>query len=296
MNKICYRLVFNRARGMLMAVAETVRSQGKAGGETPAPSGAGKAAWVPPARPLALSAWIAAMALPPAAMAQIVADPNAPGNQRATVLTAPNGVPLVNIQTPSGAGVSRNTYRQFDIPRQGAILNNSRTNVQTQLGGWVQGNPWLATGGARVILNEVRSSNPSLLQGHAEVAGQRAQVVIANPAGVTCDGCGFINASRATLTTGVPLLHDGSLDAYRVSGGAVTITGAGMDARDTDYTSLIARSVQVHAGIHASQLQVIAGSNEVSADPAGGEHQAKPIAASGPAPGFANLGGQVGGM
>jgi filamentous hemagglutinin family protein len=61
---------------------------------------------------------------------------------------------------------------------------------------------WLATGSARFILNEVVSANPSQLLGFVEVAGSPAQVVIANPAGVTCNGCGFINASRATLTTG----------------------------------------------------------------------------------------------
>ncbi len=105
-------------------------------------------------------------------------------------------MPLVNIQTPSAAGVSRNTYEQFDVQTQGVILNNSRTNVATQLGGWVQGNPWLARGTARVILNEVISANPSQLMGYVEVAGSSAQVVIANPAGVTCNGCGFINASR----------------------------------------------------------------------------------------------------
>ena len=82
------------------------------------------------------------------AIAQIRSDPSAPGNQRPTVLLAPNGVPLVNIQTPSAAGVSRNTYSQFDVQPNGAILNNSRTDTATQLGGWVQANPWLATGSA----------------------------------------------------------------------------------------------------------------------------------------------------
>ena len=75
------------------------------------------------------------------AIAQIRSDPSASGNQRPTVLLAPNGVPLVNIQTPSAAGVSRNTYSQFDVQPNGAILNNSRTDTATQLGGWVQAKP-----------------------------------------------------------------------------------------------------------------------------------------------------------
>ena len=127
-----------------MAVAETARCAVKAASGSRA------------GRRLVLAAaagpglWLLAMV---GVQAQIVADPTAPGQQRPTVLSAPNGVPLVNIQTPSAAGVSRNVYRQFDVQGNGAILNNSRGNAQTQTGGWVQGNPWLAKGEARVILN-----------------------------------------------------------------------------------------------------------------------------------------------
>ncbi|MCU0941034.1 MAG: filamentous hemagglutinin N-terminal domain-containing protein, partial [Hydrogenophaga sp.] len=80
---------------------------------------------------LLLATWVAC-AVP--AWAQIVADPTAPGAQRPTVLTAPNGVQLVNITTPSAAGVSRNTYRQFDVSPSGVILNNSRSDAPTQQG------------------------------------------------------------------------------------------------------------------------------------------------------------------
>ncbi|MBU0751967.1 MAG: hemagglutinin repeat-containing protein [Gammaproteobacteria bacterium] len=238
---------------------------------------------------------LAAILAPLAAHAQIVAAPTAPANQRPTVLNAANGVPQVDIQTPSAAGVSRNTYSQFDVQRPGAILNNSRTNVQTQLGGWVQGNPWLAAGSARVILNEVQSSNPSLLGGYVEVAGSRAQVVIANPAGISCDGCGFINASRATLTTGTPIVNGGNLDGYRVQGGTIAITGAGMDASTTDTADLIARAVQVNAGIWANHLKVTTGPNQVDAD----NNTATPIttsAGSGATPAYAIDVAALGGM
>ena len=153
--------------------------------------------------------------------AQIAGAPNVPGNLRPTVLMAPNGVPLVNIQTPSAAGVSRNVYSDFNVGTNGAILNNSRSNVQTQLGGIVQGNPYLATGAARIILNEVNSGNPSQLRGYIEVGGSRAEVIIANPAGISVDGAGFINASRATLTTGTPQFNAyGGLDSFLVRAAA----------------------------------------------------------------------------
>jgi filamentous hemagglutinin len=265
MNKLRYRIVFNKTRGMCMAVPETARSHTQGPGQGAAGTSASGVMRMPRLRRMAfmLGVGLAGAAFADGALAQIVADPNAPGSQRATVLNAANGVVQVNIQTPSAAGVSRNVYSQFDVPKSGAILNNSRTNVQTQLGGWVQGNPWLGTGTARVILNEVNSSNPSRVQGYIEVAGDRAETIIANPAGIVVDGGGFINVSRATLTTGSPMLEDGRLKGYSVQRGQIIIDGAGLDASKTDYTALIARSLQVNAGLWAQRLNVITGVNEV---------------------------------
>ena len=203
--------------------------------------------------------------VPAATKAQIVADPSAAANQRATVLQTANAIPQVNIQTPSSAGVSRNSYSQFDVQRNGVILNNARTAAQTQLGGWVQGNPWLSTGSAKVILNEVNSSNPSLLHGYIEVAGPRAEVVIANPAGISVNGGGFINASKATLTTGTPIWNQSQIASYRVQGGTIGIEGDGLDLRTTDYAATLARAVQVNAGIWAHDFKVITGTNVIDA-------------------------------
>ncbi|MER2373456.1 filamentous hemagglutinin N-terminal domain-containing protein, partial [Photorhabdus laumondii subsp. laumondii] len=145
------------------------------------------------------------------AQAAIVADGQAPGRQQPTIIRSANGTPQVNIQTPGADGVSHNTYRQFDVDKQGVILNNSHQATQTQLGGMVAGNPWLAKGDARVILNEVNNHNRSHLNGWIEVAGHKAEVIIANPAGITCNGCGFINSHRTTLTTGQALMERGRL-------------------------------------------------------------------------------------
>ena len=196
----------------------------------------------------------------------IVADPNAPASQQPTVLTTGNGVPLVNIQAPSAAGVSRNTYSQFDVNSQGAILNNGRSNSQSQLAGWVPANPNLAGGTAKIILNEVNASRASNLNGYLEVAGDKAQVVVANPAGISCDGCGFINASRATLTTGQAQLSNGQLQGYNVQGGQISVAGAGLDSGSAAYTDLIARAIQINSGIWADHLNVVAGTGNVSAD------------------------------
>ena len=295
MNKNRHRLVFNPTRGQPMAVSEVGRNRSKSTGAEAVLPGLAPMAMGVALRPFAIRLVAVlglAAILGPKVQAQIVADPAAPSGLQPTITRAANGVPLVDIQTPSAAGVSRNAYGRFDVDRQGAILNNAATSVSTQLGGWIQANPHLAGGSARVILNEVNSADPSQLLGYVEVGGSRAQVVIANPAGITCDGCGFINASRATLTTGTPILNGGSLDGYRVQRGQITVQGAGLDASQADYTDLIARAVQLNAGVWAQRLAVTTGANQVDAANA----RATPIAGSGSAPALAMDVAALGGM
>ncbi len=260
MNKNCFRLIFNAARGQLMAVGEIATSHGK-DSHGRSGTGAGHGARAATLATITFSIWCALgwVSWTPDAAAQVVADPAAPRKQQPIVLNTGNGVPLVQIQTPSNGGVSRNTYSQFDVGQAGVVLNNSRTDAPTQQGGWVQGNPWLAKGTARVILNEVNASNPSQLKGYVEVAGSRAEVIIANPAGIQVDGGGFINASGVTLSTGTALLGEAGITGWQVRGGNIMITGRGLDTSTADYTNLIARAVQVNAGLWAQQLDVKAG-------------------------------------
>jgi len=263
MNKNLYRIVFNKARGMLMVVADIARS-GRAGSSRSSGIGHTHSQLIGKVSAISFSLWLA-MGAVQTAQAAIVADAGAPKNQQPTVINSANGTPQVNIQTPSAAGVSRNNYTQFDVESKGAILNNSHKNVQTNIGGMVAGNPWLAKGEAKVILNEVSSRDPSKLNGMIEVAGKKAQVVIANPSGITCSGCGFINANRATLTTGQPQMKDGALTGFNVERGEVVVEGAGMDTSGADYTDIIARSVKVNAGLWANDLKVTTGRNKVDA-------------------------------
>ncbi|WP_174434441.1 hemagglutinin repeat-containing protein [Burkholderia metallica] len=198
------------------------------------------------------------------------------------------------VARPSSAGVSVNTYNQFDVQRAGAILNNSATMVQTQQAGWINGNPNYGAGqAARIIVNQVNSPNPSQIRGAVEIAGARAELVLANPSGIFVDGGTFLNTSRATLTTGVPFYGaDGSLAGYNVNRGLVTVSGAGLNATGTDQVDLIARAVQANSAIYAKNLNVIAGAAQVNHDTLA----ATPIAGDGPAPAVAIDVSQLGGM
>ncbi|MCV3773420.1 hemagglutinin repeat-containing protein [Enterobacter sp. RD4-1-1] len=211
-----------------------------------------------------------------------------------TVDRAGNGVPVVNIATPNGAGISHNQFGEYNVGNEGLILNNGTDRLtRTQLGGLIQNNPNLQAGReAQGIINEVTGASRSQLQGYTEVAGKAANVMVANPYGITCNGCGFINTPNVTLTTGKPQFDaSGNLQALEVTKGAITVEGQGLDASKSDALSIIARATEVNAAIHANDLTVTAGANRVGAD-----GSVRPIAGEGAAPVVAVDTGALGGM
>ncbi|MDU6159987.1 MAG: filamentous hemagglutinin N-terminal domain-containing protein, partial [Acinetobacter sp.] len=283
MNKNSYRIIYSKARQMFVAVAENVRSQTKTSGQSEAStqnnidnteSQAFHQLWQVKALVASISLW---MPLAPV-YAGIVADSAANAANRAVIGAGKNSagtvVPVVNIQTPKN-GISHNIYKQFDVLAEGAVLNNSRQGATTKTVGNVAANPFLATGEARVILNEVNSSAASRFEGNLEVAGQMADVIIANPSGISIKGGGFINANKAIFTTGKPQLNaDGSIKQFTVDQGKITVSanpnskfGLGGNNNDANYVDLYARALELSAELRAkNDIQVIAGANNVSAD------------------------------
>ncbi|MDH4375659.1 MAG: hemagglutinin repeat-containing protein [Ramlibacter sp.] len=179
-------------------------------------------------------------------------------------------------------------------------MQNNPSNTATVLGGWVQGNGALTAGPARVILTEVSGGSASQLRGYIEVAGSRAEVVVANPAGISCDGCGFINVNRATLAAATPLLAEGGqgpLTGWRSRPGVLQITGAGLDGGGLDYAALIAHAVRVDAQLRVTgQLQVVAGAQEVAWGAQGAVAAVKPFADASGRPAVAIDVSRLGGM
>ncbi|QJW79267.1 two-partner secretion domain-containing protein [Burkholderia glumae] len=298
MNKHIHRVIFNAARGLWMAVEETATGAGKGRSTGVARRGpAARASWafvdMLSMRHVAFAALCALGMQAVPVDAQVVAAPGGAGSRPLVGVTA-NGLPIVQIATPNAAGVSNNGFTQYNVGTKGLILNNSQGNVLTQQAGYVTGNPNLVAGTARVIVNQVVGGNPSQLLGYTEVAGQKAEVVIANPAGIYCNGCGFINTSRGILTTGTPSFGGtGSLDAFHVTGGQIQVGPAGLDGSNVDQVDLIARSVAINGKVWAARsLNVVAGNNDVRHD----DLAAQSLGADGNAPGVAIDVSQLGGM
>lgn len=189
----------------------------------------------------------------------LVADANAKGKYKPIIDKAANGVDLVQIAEVNGNGVSRNLYSDFNIKSTGLILNNATKYTKTELGGYIDRNMFLAGKGARVILNEVTSSNASTLNGYLEVAGNKASVVIANANGISVNGLGFINTDNVLLSTGaVTNWADGSFK-FSDSKGDILIAGDGLNARNPKQLEIFTNNLQVDKSeVYTNELHISA--------------------------------------
>lgn len=154
----------------------------------------------------------------------------APGPGGTAQLQTRDGVPIVNIVAPNGSGLSHNQFLDYNVDRQGLVLNNALQAGQSQLAGQLAANPQFQGQAASVILNEVISRNASAINGIQEIFGRGADYVLANPNGISLNGAGFINTPNASLVVGRPELNEGQLQALstRDATGELNIRGAGL--------------------------------------------------------------------
>ena len=182
---------------------------------------------------------------------------------------ARNGMTVVNINTPNDKGLSHNQYNAFNVDEKGLILNNANRPVNTELAGYIMGNPNLVGPTANTILNEVTGTGSTSMNGALEVAGDKAHVIVANPNGISVNNGTFINASSATLTTGNPMINNGSITGYNVQKGAITVGEKGLNASKTARTDMLAEAVKLNGKVWAQDTQVVTGKNDISVDATG---------------------------
>ena len=182
---------------------------------------------------------------------------------------ARNGMTVVNINTPNDKGLSHNQYNAFNVDEKGLILNNANRPVNTELAGYIMGNPNLVGPTANTILNEVTGTSSTSMNGALEVAGDKAHVIVANPNGISVNNGTFINASSATLTTGNPMINNGIVTGYNVQKGAITVGEKGLNASKTARTDMLAEAVKLNGKVWAQDAQVVTGKNDISVDATG---------------------------
>ncbi|HEI6850007.1 TPA: hemagglutinin repeat-containing protein [Yersinia enterocolitica] len=178
-----------------------------------------------------------------------------------------NGVTVVDIVKPSASGLSHNQYNEFNINKAGAVLNNSLNAGQSQLAGQLSANQNLNGQAASIILNEVISRNPSLLLGKQEVFGMAADYILANPNGITCNSCGFINTNRNSLVVGNPLVDQGKLQGFDTRNNANLLEITDGYISTVGPIDLIAPRINMLGTVDSREgINVILGQNKVGTD------------------------------
>ncbi|MDR2708480.1 MAG: filamentous hemagglutinin N-terminal domain-containing protein, partial [Elusimicrobiota bacterium] len=216
----------------------------------------------------------------------IVID-NSRGRGELSLDRAQNGTPIIHINNVSAAGVSVNYYKEFNVNYENLIINNYKGDAtNTNLAGAIYGNPNFNKAGGReadIILNEVLSNKRTYIEGYIEIAGKRADLIIANPNGISVSGGGFINVAKLSLIAGASGQGNpyasvdaaGRLNPFLITNaniniegrdvtnrsGAVVAKNLGIDASGTDYLELIAQAIKINGDIIANpngQVSLIA--------------------------------------
>ncbi|BFI72215.1 hemolysin [Yersinia pseudotuberculosis] len=178
-----------------------------------------------------------------------------------------NGTSVINIVQPSASGLSHNQFQDFNVGEKGAVLNNSTSAGNSILAGQLAANQNLNGQAASIILNEVISRNPSLLLGQQEIFGMTADYILANPNGITCNGCGFMNTNRESLVVGNPLIEQGSLKGFETFNNHnwLKIQDKGLTANKI--LDLIAPKIEITGAVTSTEaINALSGSNRVSLD------------------------------
>ena len=181
---------------------------------------------------------------------------------------AQNGVPVVNISTPNGRGVSINEFLEYNVGREGQVLNNADNIGRSHLAGIINANPNLGPNqAANLILLQVNGANRSQIEGYIEaLSRQKVNVILSNENGIYLNGAGTINIKNFIPTTGKVKLKDGDVIGIDVEKGRVIIGAGGFDATNTDYVNVIAKAMELQGNLVGNKVDVTLGENAVDSN------------------------------
>ncbi|PAF52263.1 hemagglutinin repeat-containing protein [Helicobacter sp. 13S00477-4] len=205
----------------------------------------------------------------------IIIDTSKVIDNNPTLTKAPNGVDIINIASPNQGGISNNYYETLNVDNKGLIFNNSKDlSTDTRLSGWITGNPHLKDKEAKLILNQITSNKDSSLLGFIETAGGVADLIIANPNGITCKGCGFIhNNSVSLITANFNPEENNKFDDLNnlqktlnlmVQKGHINIEA--LNASNIPTLNLLSQSITINGKLNANTLNMILGQNKINLD------------------------------
>ena len=165
------------------------------------------------------------------------------GDKNSSTRLANNKATIFDIANPNQSGLSYNRLTTFNVTANGAVVNNAIVTTKTGVAGDVTANQNLTMSAKTILADVSGGSGRSTLAGTLELTGPTAGLIIANPYGISCSSCSFVNfgGSDVTLVAGKPIVD--SKDAsirYGDITNDISVTSLKSDSRATN---LIANSV-----------------------------------------------------
>ncbi|MDW6004664.1 two-partner secretion domain-containing protein [Vibrio mangrovi] len=194
------------------------------------------------------------------AVAAIEVKDDGGGSGQASVLTQ-SGQYYVRIAKANEQGLSVNYFKDFSAQGKNIVLLNSFLM-----------NPKIGQSPAQTIVLVVDQNQIADIQS-IQVEGHAADIVLAAPDGIRCNGCSIKNTERVTLATGAVQIENGELKVIDITGGSVDITGAGLQATDLSLLDIAAGHVLVDAPLRTNMKGSLSTRNnqEVKEIDAGGD-------------------------
>lgn len=151
-----------------------------------------------------------------------------PASAETTKVVRRGNTTTINVAPANTHGISYNAYDKFNVGKNGVVFNNREA-------------------GAGTIINEVLSGEKSRLRGNMHVDGQKTHLIIANPNGITCNGCSVTSANSLSLAAGnVSMTPEGQFSGYRnISGKVRMLNTAKQHFADTDKLTFIAAAIDM---------------------------------------------------
>lgn len=172
--------------------------------------------------------------------------------------TAANGAVIADITAPDREGISSNQFDSFQVGKPGFIFNNSLTGVRTETAGDIKGNRNLTDSTATLIIGEVTGMDRSLIRGNLEIAGDRANLLIANPNGLTFDGGKIINADKVSFLAGTANFT-GNAGKLNIGRQDISVLGGGLAGGGTGQLNLLGNTAEVDGTVSAENLNILLG-------------------------------------
>ena len=168
------------------------------------------------------------------------------GTTATTVSTDAGGTVTVDIAPADANAVSLNRYSDFSVGLPGVNLDNVGVAAET-------------------IVNEVTSGNSSLIEGPVTVLGPVADVIIANPNGITVNGGSFHNTNNLALATGSTGLDASGRVTSQIRGGTISVGAGGLSGTMKEL-DLIAKTIQLSGAVTHNIIDADAKTNLVAGD------------------------------